>query len=144
MLTLFSCISNLTNDVKNSGVDKVASKVRPLAVIFHKILEKGNNMKSFSQLRRFLSNVSGHSSQMVVVREAVKMNEEFDVVTLLQEGGGEVFMTHVLVGEGEMQPLGLQRMEFCVEERFGDSNLKNKKTTKQRLLKIYHLGFGFG
>ena len=66
-------------------------------------------MKAFAQLRCFLANVAGYCAQMIVVREAVQMNQNLDVVTVLQKGRHEVFIRDTLSRAGS-QPLRLKCM----------------------------------
>ena len=122
---------HLTRNVNQSAVYQVPRVIGTLVVPLHKILQKGGQVKAFSQIGRYLlCDVVVDRSQMIVVGVAVEMDEDLGAVALVDEGALEG-----LTGRGEaalqMNSGSFQSMEFCVEERFADANLADEKSSEK-------------
>ena len=61
-------------------MDKVPRKVGSLAVIFHKVLQEGDDVEARSEVGVLLGDVTLNSPQMIVVGKTVEMNENLDAM----------------------------------------------------------------
>ena len=90
-------------------------------------------METRSEVGVFLSDVRLDGSEMVVVGEAVEMNENLDSVALINKARHKCLPGELLVGL-QLDSRSFHGMELGVEERFTYSNLKDKYSSKQRFL----------
>ena len=91
----------------------------------------------------FLRQVCLDGAEVVVVGEAVEVDEHLDAVALVNEARHEVLPRQLLVGL-QLDPRGLQRVEFGVEEGLADADLEDKDPAEERLLQIHRLGLRLG
>ena len=112
-------------------MDEVPGEVRPLAVVLHEILQEGDDMearpKIFENVHKnilkskkylappevcvFLRQVCLDGAEVVVVGEAVEVDEHLDAVALVNEARHEVLPRQLLVGF-QLDPRGLQRISL--------------------------------
>ena len=75
-------------------------------------------------------------AQVVIVGEAVQVDQHLDPVTLVNKTRDKRLPRQLLVGP-QLDPGGFEGVEFCVEEGLGDPDLENENSSKQGLLKIH-------
>ncbi len=79
--------------MKCARVDEIPGKIWPLGVIFEKILQEGDHMESFPQRHPGpLGHVAAQGAEVIVIREAVQVDENLDLVALLQESRREILV----------------------------------------------------
>ena len=115
--------------MKNAGVNEVPCKVGPLTVVLNKVLQEAGDVKpSAEHTRLLLTNIRRYGPHMVIIREAVQMDQHLDRVALLEKVVRHVLVTAALA-EDRVETVGLQRVQLRVEEGLRQPDFKDKHSS---------------